>query len=479
MFDDLGNIDINYLTKTTEYQYFDRKSARLKPDEIAKHIAAFANANGGVLAVGIEDSGEITGFEYSGAHSKNDFMIAPYSCLRNVPIIKFSEMSAVVDNKSYDILLIHISASTNKIIYTSNDQVYLRIGDKSKKLNHEEITSLEYDKGERYFEDEVIQNSSIDDVDIDLIDKYRKLLKTDKSAYEILDARGLISNNHLTNAGILLFGKNPSKFLPNARMRFLKYDGKNEGTGERLNIVKEINFEEAIPKIITKARETINLQLRDFQFLNSDGIFKIIPEYPEFAWFEGIVNALTHRDYSIRGDHVKVKMYDDRLEISSPGPLPNIVTLENMKQTRYSRNPRIARVLCEFGWVKELNEGVNRIYDEMQLFFLNSPVYSEPNKNSVLLILENNIISRQLRTNSAINNIFSKSSLDNLTIYEKTILSYAYNFNQITTKEAVEQTGKSNKYVRKILNELVAKNFLEWHGSGKYDPTQYYKISEP
>lgn len=94
------------------------------------------------------------------------------------------------------------------------------------------------------------------------------------------------------------------------------------------------------------------------------------------------------------GDHIRVSLYDDQLEIFSPGQLPNIVTLDNMLNTRYSRNPRIARVLSEFGWVKELNEGVKRLYDEMQMFFLKKPNYSEPNGNSILLVLENSITSR-------------------------------------------------------------------------------------
>lgn len=109
--------------------------------------------------------------------------------------------------------------------------------------------------------------------------------------------------------------------------------------------------------------------------------------------------GLTHRDYSQRGEHIKVIMYDDRLEILSPGKLPNIVDVNNMKYTRYSRNPIIARILSEFGWVKELNEGVKRIYDEMENYFLKPPEYSEPNKNSVLLKLENKYIMRQIRGN--------------------------------------------------------------------------------
>lgn len=81
--------------------------------------------------------------------------------------------------------------------------------------------------------------------------------------------------------------------------------------GTEINIIKEKTFDGVIPNIIRESREFINTQLRDF--LDKDGKFKIIPEYPEFAWFEGIVNALTHRNYSIRGEHIKVLIFDDRI----------------------------------------------------------------------------------------------------------------------------------------------------------------------
>ncbi len=82
------------------------------------------------------------------------------------------------------------------------------------------------------------------------------------------------------------------------------------------------------------------------------------------------MNAVTHREYGMTGSYIKVSMFDDRLEILSPGKLPSIVTIDNIRDTRFSRNPRIARVLTEFGWVRELNEGVKRIYEDMEDFFL-------------------------------------------------------------------------------------------------------------
>lgn len=469
-------LTLEYLSNEKEGQYLDRKSARIKPSDIARHIVAFANANGGVLAIGIEDNGEITGFNNKDSKSINDFLNVPFSSCKERLKVEHEIRKVTIDSKQDSILLLFIEPSEDAVIKTSDDKVYLRVGDKSKLLNHEQVTQLEYDKGERIFEDIIVEDSSIDDVDLQLLQQYKEKLGTSLSYEEILDARGLLKKGHLTNAGILLFAKHPTKFLPNARLRLLKFDGTRFETGQRLNIIKEINYEDAIPKIIQKVKNAITLQLREFQYLDENGVFKVIPEYPEFAWFEDIVNSLTHRNYSIMGDHIRVSLYDDRLEILSPGKLPNIVTLDNMLNTRYSRNPRIARVLGEFGWVKELNEGVKRIYDEMQMYFLKSPTYSEPNGNSVLLVLENSITSRQLRTDDKISSMFDQKILGQLNEFETTIIQFLTNNKSITIKTAKSILHKGDTFSRKQLKHLEELDIIEWHGSNKSDPTQYYTL---
>ena len=116
-------------------------------------------------------------------------------------------------------------------------------------------------------------------------------------------------------------------------------------------------------------------------------------------------------------------MYDDRIEFSSPGRLPSIVTVDNIQTTRFSRNPVIARVLSDFGWVRELNEDVKRIYTDMASYFLDPPVFSEPNGNTVLLVLKNNIAARSLRRMESQRIVFDKrweslSALDRETVPE-------------------------------------------------------------
>lgn len=196
---------------------------------------------------------------------------------------------------------------------------------------------------------------------------------------------------------LFFFLENIFQFYPNCRIRFLRYDGIAEQVGTKINIIKDVNLEYPLLKIIEKAKEFVSVQLREFTALNQlTGRFQIVPEYPEFAWLEGIVNAVTHREYGMTGSYIKVSMFDDRLEILSPGKLPSIVTINSIRDTRFSRNPRIARVLPEFGWVRELNEGVKRIYEDMEDFFLEEPMYSEP-EQSVKLVLKNNIVMRTMR----------------------------------------------------------------------------------
>jgi ATP-dependent DNA helicase RecG len=475
---DSAILPLKYIQYERENQYFDRKSARKNPKEISKHLIAFANANGGILVIGVEDDGSITGFEGVGLHKIDSFRRIPFEYLKTPARIKCEKVKVKNLNDKDDWILIYqIEPSTKRVIRSTSDDVYLRIGDQSRELTHEEINNLEFDKGERYFEEEIVDRSSIEDIDTELLETYKSTINTNLSNEEILEGRGLLVDGKLTVAGVLLFSKNPSKFFPNARLRFLRYDGIKAQTGERINLTKDINIDGPIPRIIEESKRTISSQLRDFQTLDATGKFKAVPEYPEFAWLEGIVNALTHRDYSQQGEHIKVIMYDDRLEISSPGKLPNIVDLSNMKYTRYSRNPIIARVLSELGWVKELNEGVKRIYEEMENYFLKAPEYSEPNGNSVLLKLENNYVMRQIRNSEYMERLFSDGIWDSLSDDEKTIIYIAYREGNITTKRVAEVLGRSIGYCRKQLNNLRNLDILLWVGTSSNDPTQYYKLN--
>lgn len=463
----------------TEGQYFERKNAKIAPRDIIKHLIGFANAGGGTFVIGIEDNGEITGFKKPKAHSLSEYLHA-IQTLQKMPIIHSNEVIAVQNSsgQSDELLVFCVEPSLNRVIEADDGSAYLRSNDQTLLLKYEQRRQLEYDKGQRNFEDEIVPDADFNDLDTNLLEEYKKYLNSTATLEEILYARNLVNKSgQISNAGILLFGKNPTRYFPNARIKVLKYDGTTQKTGSEINIVKEFQLEGAIPKLIMQARQVVASQLREFQTLDKDGNFVKMDEYPEFAWFEGIVNALTHRNYAFLGDYIRISIYDNRLEIFSPGKLPNIVTLENMRHTRYSRNPRIARILSEFGWVKELNEGVKRIFNEMEQHFLHLPTYQEPNGNSVLLSLENNILQRTLRASERLEKIINEKMVESLSEFEKKALQYAYQNEKVAVKDLAVYLEKSDTFARKLLKSLLKKGLVTWVGNSKNDPTQHYKLS--
>lgn len=473
----------DYLKTAKENLYFERKRAKVSLQDLANEIASFANANGGVIAVGITDDGKIEGFNDYGINKLNDFQKVITNYLSPTPNYK-AELIEIknIKNEKDNILLFHIEPALNFIVRNNKDEVYLRQGDSSIKLNNEQVRSLEYEKGERNFESEVLKMSSIDDIDLEVMDIYKnKIGATEISNEQVLKARGFLVEDNgklcFTKAGILLFGKNPSVYLPSARVRVLKFEGTNFQVGTEMNIVKDRTFDKCLYKTLEEARDFINSQLREFTHLNQKGIFETVPEYPEFAWYEGLVNAVTHRGYSNTGEYITVKLFDDRLEILSPGKLSGFVTLENMKTKRYSRNPQIARVLTEFGIVRELNEGVKRIYSEMQRFYLKDPIYSEPDHHSVLLVLDNNIVMRSKRkTETMLKNREIEQKWEQLNYQEKQVLQAIYDKGEITSAEVADIIKRGKTTAVKLLNRLVEYGLIVWTGTAKKDSYGRYII---
>lgn len=469
------DFDINYLQHEKEGQLLDRKRASIEPKKIAEHISAFANAEGGTLVIGIEDNGEITGFKYPKTKAIETYIEAPYDFLARSPKYQVERVPVMNAKGEEDELLIFVvEPSYDSIISLKDESVFLRVNDKSKRLSHAQITQLEYDRGSRKFEEELVEYSSIEDVNEEVVEEFRQLLGTTVSTEKLLKARGFMRDGKLTVAGLLLFSDNITAFMPSARIRFMRYEGVKAESGTRLNIVKDVTFDKALPIAIREARTFINTQLRDFTFLGKDGRFVTLPEYPEYAWFEGMINAIVHRKYDNQGDHIRIKMFDDRLEIFSPGALPSSVTLENIKYERYSRNPKLAATLTLYKWVRESNEGVGRIFDEMKEYFLDDPIYAEPNKSAVQLTLKNNVLARKDRETGRVSEIVSPELFSELSEQEEMIVRHLYNSGNLTANQAAKIIDRSLPTARKRLNELIDKGIIEVHGSSPNDPKRFY-----
>ena len=466
-------LTLEYLTTEHENKYFDRKSAMVKPSDIADLISAFANAEGGTIVIGISDKRKLLeGINAVGEDRVYSFVNAPKDCCKPMPDYQEEFLDIINVNGEADrLLLLHIRPSVDQIIRTTNDSTFLRIGDKTRELKGVDLRNLEYSKNTRHYEDECNTDAEIEDLDDMLIADYKHRISADDlSTYQVLKARGFIRKVHgeerLTNAAVLLFASTVTQFFSNCRIRFVRYDGTSAEVGTRMNIIKDVNIEEPLPRLIEKAKQFLSIQLREFTTLDpKTGLFKTQPEYPEFAWLEGIVNAVTHREYAMTGNYIRVTMYDDRLEILSPGKLPNLVTVDNIQETRFSRNPQIARVLTEFGLVRELNEGVKRIYADMKEQNLDSPIYTE-NDQSVTLILKNNIDERNVKQK-----IHAKVGVDSgvdsggNTNLESKVLKVIRENESISIQQIADSTTISRRSVERIIKNLKDKGVISRQGT--------------
>lgn len=471
-------LSMEKLKTMTEGQFFDRKSGRLAARDFAPHLSAIANASGGLIVIGIEDKGKVTGVD---PDKENIFRQAAFEHLQVVPEYEVEAVDCILDSgETGKIMLFHVASSANEIIKMKNGDAYLRVGGASRKLSAEQLAALEYSKGIKSFESRIVDDATIDDLDQKSIEKYISILNPAVSSpLDVLKSRGLIKEKEgqykLTVAAVLLFARTPTQFLPGARVRFLRYEGITAEVGTRFNLVKDVTIEQPLHQLLTDGRNLLESQMREFQQLDRDGVFKKIPEYPAFAWLEGLVNAVAHRDYSLQGDYIRITMFDDRIEFSSPGRLPSIVTVDNIQNTRFSRNPMIARVLSDFGWVRELNEGVKRIYADMESFFLEPPKFSEPNGNTVLLVLRNNIAARTARKMTTQRAMFGEQ-WDTLSSLDRSIIYYIANIDQCTPRNLIELTGKTRPTVLNHIKALMQAGMIEEHSASPKDPTKYYTI---
>lgn len=469
-------LTLEYMQTENENKYFDRKSGQIRVADLASHISAFANADGGTLVIGISDKKRtLEGINFCGDEKINEFINAPKDCCRPMPRYREEFIDITnEDGKSDRLLLLHIEPSIDQVIRTSNDRTYLRIGDKSKEMLGENLRNLEYAKGSRHFEDEINQNASLDDLDRKLLDAYKKRIGAENvDTHQVLTARGFIQkrdgNEYLTNAAVLLFARNIMRFNMNCRIRFIRIDGREMQVGANYNVVKDKSIDEPVLRLVDTAKAYIADQLRAFtRQEHGSGRFVESPEYPEFPWFEGIINAVAHRDYAASGQFIKVSMFDDRLEIESPGRFPNIVTADNISYTRFSRNKTISRVMTEFEWVRELNEGVKKIYSDMADAGLPAPEFIET-PNTVKLILRNNIDERTAHRNKASNKttnnglnpamseIVSKSMSKSMSELERVRMQIVLNYLDANKEINSSMTAKLLEVERKTASRLLSK----------------------
>lgn len=398
--------DIARWSQQVEGQYFERKSAydRLSDGgrrqrnakaiakDVVETLAAMANADGGELVIGIEDDGAVSGVPHP--DDKVALIVAaPGSADHVRPPLRAQYKPVRTDEGS---LLLHFAVDWSPVAHQLADGRYLRrFRDENRPWPAEDVTAIKQTERERQAEGGFVAGASLDDLDLELLDAFRQTVGIDLSDRDLLLKYRLAEPRNgsvvLTMAALLLFGREPDRWHPRCGIDFVKYEGTQRGVGGKFNVILRDRIEAPLPRLIDQAHAAIVPHVRQRQRL-VDLFFEERLEYPTFAWQEAVVNAVAHRDYSITGVGIEVAMFDDRLEVRSPGGLIAPVTLDRLRrreQVHASRNPHVVRVLTDWGFMRELGEGIPRIYAEMEEAWLRPPEFNVVAESLFDVVLHN------------------------------------------------------------------------------------------
>lgn len=445
-----------------EDQWFDRKSARISPRDLANALIGMANAEGGTIAVGLSN-GSVEGTD--GDPRRRDVQIqAAMDFISPAPRVRH-ELHPCIDDSGVDdhLLLLEVEPS-DAVHENQRDEVYLRIGDETRRLSFSQRQELLYDKGQASYEIRPVPGATLADLDRQPLRAYAAAVGASDPT-RLLQARGLARDDRLTVAGCLLFARDPQEFLPEAYVRVLRYRGTERGAGAAQQLVADERCDGPIPRQLVEAREAVLALQPTRRALVRGGRFGDVGLIPEDVWLEGLVNAVVHRSYSLSGDHIRVEIFDDRIEVSSPGRFPGVVDPgDPLHAVRFARNPRIARVCADqhFGFGQELGEGIRRMFAEMRESGLMDPVYRQTS-GSVELTLLTEAADRALE--------------ERLPAEARLVTSALRRADRLSTGELSDLLGVSRPAAIRRLRTIEDEGLIRWVGKSPTDPRAYWTLA--
>ncbi|WP_126966832.1 ATP-binding protein [Xanthomonas arboricola] len=354
------------------------RAAKEISTNIAQTLVAFANADGGELLVGVEDNGEVTGLDQFSEKDIQILELAPVNRIHSdTPLPSVKRARLVIDDKI--VLYFAVPKSVEYVHVTSDGRCLLRRDLESAPVASESIHLDRRERRSREYDREFVDGVSADDLDLEQVkivaDQILKGMSAEKCLQYLDLAEYGMAQLRLRRASLLLFSKTPAKWHPRLQVRILRVEGETLMTGEDYNVVADQIIDGNILSLVDKAWEALRPHLVQTKF-DKGGRFEQRSIYPELACREALLNSIAHRDYSDEGRATEVFVFSEHLEIKNPGPLLSSIRIEDLmrqKGVHQSRNTHVARVLRELGYMRELGEGMRRIYELMHSNELSPP----------------------------------------------------------------------------------------------------------
>ncbi len=347
-----------------ESSVLEFKTERARSDGIAKEAAAFANTDGGTLLVGVRDDGAVEGVSDRRVEQR-----VVQICRNNIvpsliPKIEFVE----IDGET--VLAVDIPRGPNRPYKVrTSGKFYIRAGSSSVEPTNEELVRLFQNGDLVHFEIKPVHGAGIRDLNRSYLDeyfsRYRSIddpIETEEEFGQILYHLNLTDRSSgeetPTIAGMILFGKNPVHYLPQAGVKAVCFDGADETA----DILEMKEFNGAVRDVMDGVLRFADRHSRTGVRFDADDVRRTdMEQYPAGIVRELAANAIAHRDYAIWGAAIRLFVFTNRLEIRSPGALPDTLTIARMEAgVSYHRNPIIMQTLKDYGYVEKIGRGILR-----------------------------------------------------------------------------------------------------------------------
>jgi ATP-dependent DNA helicase RecG len=409
--------------------------------------------------VGVSDKGKVIGV---GKEDEEKIGNIAHSC---DPPIRPKIKRELIDGK--EVLVVKVKKDGK--IHSYKNVVYVRVGSSNKPLSMQEVLELGQKLGKIRFDEQICESASLKDINWDKLEWFKSAYKsvTGKEILtenkKLLENLGCIKEGKITNAGILLFGKNPERFIPQNQITIVRYP--EDSVSDKYADMRDFygNLFDLIDRVDDYIKEHIQIASR---LIPGQIPREEIPQYPLFAVRELIVNAVAHRDYFVYGSRIIIKMFNDRIEYHSPGGFPSDITPKNIIDRQYSRNPILVKILNKVKYIEAIGDGIDRVFDSIKKHPLKPklPLFREAG-NSVIVTLYSADMGKLMEKELGIG----------LNERQKKGIEYIKREGRITSKIYRELFGIVKDTAHRDIIDLLNKGIISKRGSGK---NTYYALSD-
>ena len=382
-----------------EVRFKGNRVSSPKRDAVADELAAFANSPGGRLVFGVTDQRQAQPLNPDEMDAVSDFVTELCSDSIDPPLDFSLHRVPVPDQPDSGVLLATIPAS--RTVHRSPGGFLRRRGNSKRLMAPAEIRRLLQSRGRSDAEStdtQVVAGTGLSSLDPELWRRYASSRTDDPAGTALGKLKFVKEDDHgalrATVGGVLLAGRNPREWLPNAFIQAVCY------SGDRLDGNRQLDAQDITGPLDQQIRDAVQFVVRNRRVAaRKEPARRDVPQYSERAVFEALVNAVVHRDYAVSGSKIRLFMFSDRMELHSPGGLGNSMTVEDLRTSQFTRNELLASRLgqCPVGevagasgrqyFVERRGEGVGVIEDETFALAGRKPLFQVVGERELKLVL--------------------------------------------------------------------------------------------